>query len=262
MTKTLKRMLPLFLGDANSTRSARPKNHGRASPPARARAPPVSVHVTGGAARAPHAAPPHNGAAAALPSRELLTELHKGGPFFGAAPPLASPAPPISALPPRLVSPAGQRHPLDEDRGHAGASYAPALEREDPWGPNSNPNLEREDPWGSAPPAEGDDAQGWPPPRSGRSWGGGAGPSAPRYDADPYAHPAQAEEVRAALEQTFGAGVHVWVETPSGLPPGAPQAFFYHAATRETRWERPEGRDVVVTTEEELREHFEGRGGG
>lgn len=44
----------------------------------------------------------------------------------------------------------------------------------------------------------------------------------------------------------------IWVETKS--PEGKP--YYYHARTRETTWTKPEGPNIKVFTQEQVRNFF------
>lgn len=59
-------------------------------------------------------------------------------------------------------------------------------------------------------------------------------------------HPGQANEVDAASTD------EVWVETKTGDG----KSYYYHAKTRETTWTKPEGLNVKVLTQQQVRNSF------
>jgi hypothetical protein len=43
-----------------------------------------------------------------------------------------------------------------------------------------------------------------------------------------------------------------WVETPSKLPPEAPQVYYYNLKSKEVSWDRPSGPGLQVVTHADL----------
>jgi hypothetical protein len=89
------------------------------------------------------------------------------------------------------------------------------------------------------------------PVSAGTAGGGGVHRSQQQDDSDDARLASQLPAGEPAPAPAGSVGHNVWVAVP--MPAGSGQSYyFYHAVSRETRWEAPEGEDVVIVAQNDL----------